>query len=123
MWLMKPYPFSPTLSQSEKKFNKKLSAARVTVERAFGILKARWRCLLKRLDSRIENISAVIICCCTLHNICQISGDNYIDDDGILDQIIHQERQSRQRRQQNNRATRNAVALRDTLKNYINNNF
>ena len=53
-WLIKPYNFGPALTRSEKLFNKKLCSARVTVERAFGILKARWRCLLKRLDNRTE---------------------------------------------------------------------
>lgn len=40
--LMKPYPFSNQLSREEKKINRILSSSRVTVERAFGILKARY---------------------------------------------------------------------------------
>ena len=47
--------------RAEKKINKKLSSARVSSEGAFGLLKARWRCFLKRLDNQIENISEVII--------------------------------------------------------------
>ena len=64
-WLMKPYNFTPALTNTEKKFNKKLSSSRVIVERAFGICKARWRCLLKRLDNKVENVSNVIIACFT----------------------------------------------------------
>ena len=60
-WLIKPYNFGPTLTRSEKLFNKKFCSARVTAERAFGILKARWRCLLKRLDNRIENVSVAAL--------------------------------------------------------------
>ena len=58
---MKP----PTNAQTpaQIKFNKRLSGARVTVERASGILKARWRMLLKRLDSQITNVSDTIIAC------------------------------------------------------------
>ena len=45
-WLVKPYPQGPALTVVEKGFNRKLSSARVVAERAFGILKTRWRCLL-----------------------------------------------------------------------------
>ena len=69
-WLITPFQFGPALTRPQKKFNKKLSGGRVRVERAFGILKACWRCLLKRLDNQIENVSTVIITCCTIHNIC-----------------------------------------------------
>ena len=67
---MKPYAYSPDLTRAKKKINKKLSSARVSSERALDLLKARWRCLLKRLDNQIENISEVIISCFALHNFC-----------------------------------------------------
>ena len=67
---MKPYAYSPNLTRAEKKINKKLSSARVSSEIALDLLKARWRCLLKRLDNQIENISEVIISCFALHNFC-----------------------------------------------------
>ena len=111
-WLIKPYNVGPALTHSEKLFNKKLSSARVTVERAFGILKARWRCLLKRLDNCIENVSAVVIACCVLHNICQMNRDDYLDQDGMLEAILAHERERRDRRRQNNDEIRNAEAIR-----------
>ena len=40
-------------------------------ERAFGLLKACWRRVLKGLDNQTENISEVIISCLALHNFCQ----------------------------------------------------
>ena len=76
-WLIKPYNFGPALTRSEKLFSKKFCSARVTAERAFGILKARWRCLLKRLDNRIENVSAAVIACCVLQNICQMNRGDF----------------------------------------------
>ena len=54
-WLIKPYRYNANLTPEQKLFNRRLSGARSTVERAFGLLKARWRCLLKRLDHEIEN--------------------------------------------------------------------
>ena len=62
-WLVCPYNFTQTLPPQEKRFNKLLSSARVTVERAFGVLKARWRCLLTLLNTNLENVSDVIITC------------------------------------------------------------
>ena len=70
---------------------KKLSSARVSSERAFGLLKARWRCLLKRLDNQIENISEAIISCFALHNFFQLENGEFIDQDGIFDDLIRQE--------------------------------
>ena len=54
-WLMKPYPEHAGMSAKKRKFNYHLSKARVVVENAFGRLKGRWRCLLKRMDNRTEN--------------------------------------------------------------------
>ena len=50
-WSVKPFPYRLNLSSAEKTFNQSLSSARVTVERAFEILKSQWRCILKRQPS------------------------------------------------------------------------
>ena len=74
LWQVKPYiklNQNIMLNHSQKKFGKALSLARVTIERAFGVLKERWRCLLKRLDNNLENIPDIILACCVLHNITQ----------------------------------------------------
>ena len=94
---IKSYNFGPALTRSEKLFNKKLCNARVTVERAFGVLKSRWRCLLKKLDNRIENVSAVVIACCVLDNTCQMNKDDYLDQDGMLEAILAHVRERRRR--------------------------
>ena len=111
-WLVTSYPFGPALTRLQRKFNKKLSKGRVHVERAFGILKARWRCFLKRLDNQIENVSSIVITCCVLHNICQMNKDEYIDNDGILEEVLRQEREARQRRRQNHYRNPNGVTVR-----------
>ena len=46
-WLVKPYSSNIRLTDTQ-------TSARVIVERGFGLLKGRWRCLLKRLHNDIE---------------------------------------------------------------------
>ena len=69
-WLINPYNIGQNIDPRKAKLNNKLCGARVTIERGFGILKARWRCLLKRIDSEIKNVLNVIITCVVLHNMC-----------------------------------------------------
>ena len=118
--LLKPYPFLNALTPEEKKFNVILSGARVTVERGIGILKARWRILLKRLDATIENVSDVIITCVVLHNFCQFENDEFSDDDGILDELIRRERRAKNMRRQHGGTTCAAGNhLRDVIKRHV----
>ena len=52
----------------------------MVVENAFGRLKGRWRCLLKRIDFHISNIPFIVGSCVTLHNICEKFGDNCLEE-------------------------------------------
>ena len=79
-WLLKPFP-EGTRDPDEKTFNKELSRARVTVERAFGILKGRWRILQKRLDSSLPFAIKSTIACIVLHSFCLEAHDDWDDDD------------------------------------------
>ena len=97
---MKQFSNNLNLSQEQKKINRFLSAARVAVERAFVILKARWRCSLNCLDHNIENLSDVIISCCVLRNTCQMKGDSYINNDDVLEHTLHRERERRTQRRE-----------------------
>lgn len=73
--LMCPYKENRQLTNRQRNFNYRLSAARSTIERAFGLLKKRMRCL-KFLDVKcIEWIPKYIIACCVLHNICLLQED------------------------------------------------
>jgi hypothetical protein len=75
-WLMKPYPQTRLLSESQKTFNHSLSSLRVVVEQAFGKLKGRWRCLLGCLNEDTKQVPTTIMACCVLHNICTEMGDD-----------------------------------------------
>ena len=80
-WLQKPFP-EATRDRDEIAFNKELTAARVSVECAFGILKSRWRILAKRLDSSIDFAVKSAVACAVLHNFCIMNGDEWEDEDG-----------------------------------------
>ncbi|KAL2088028.1 hypothetical protein ACEWY4_016856 [Coilia grayii] len=84
--LMTPYR-QPLRNQLQAAYNSRLTKARVVVERAFGILKTRWRAIfLKALEVDIRYVPEVILCCTILHNICLSQGDvlDVLDDeDGI----------------------------------------
>ena len=101
---MKPYSLHLRLTPEQRNFNRKLFSCRSSVERAFGLLKSRWRCLLKRLDSKKQNIPEIIMTCCVLHNLCQQNNDNYDnnDDGNILHDVLRQEGEHRRRQAQIN---------------------
>ena len=79
-WLMKAFPNNGSLSSQQKMFNYRLSKARVVVEHAYGRLKGRWRCLLKRNDVLIRDVPKLVAACCVLHNICEIHGESFDED-------------------------------------------
>ena len=79
-WVMKAYPNTGHLTQQKKCFNYNLSKTRVTIEHSYGRLKGRWRCLLKRLDVDINDVPTIVTTCCVLHNMCELSGDLFMQD-------------------------------------------
>ena len=87
-WLMKAFPDNGHLTQQQRKFNYRLSKARVVVEHAYGRLKGRWRCLLKRLDVNVHDVSELVSACCVLHNICEVHGDTF-DQEWIEGVEVH----------------------------------
>ena len=94
-----------------------MCSAGLKVERAFCILKARWRYQLNCLDHNEENVPNVIITCYILRNICQIKG-NTTKNEWCSAQTWQQEHERRARRV-HERNSLSADVLRDVLKNYI----
>ncbi|XP_072163175.1 uncharacterized protein [Diadema setosum] len=87
-WLMKGYPDTGRLTPRQINFNYQLSRVRMVVERAFGLLKARWRSLSRVNESKVENMTHLIAASCVLHNICQNS--NHDDDVDIQEPVVQQ---------------------------------
>ena len=69
-WILTPFRDTGNLSEPQKRYNNIHSVTRQTIERAFGLLKSKWR-RLRFLDmTKLENVPMVITAACTLHNVC-----------------------------------------------------
>ena len=84
-WLMKPFPYSRNLSAQQEAFNLTLSQARVSIERAFGVLKGRWRILLDKVCLEPSLVADVVVACTVLHNMCQ---DRNEPEENVLDRYM-----------------------------------
>ena len=77
-WMLAPYKgHKDGLSREEYHWNFVQSSTRMCVERAFGMLKGRWRILLKRIDVHLKNVPELVSTCLVLHNMCIIFGDEF----------------------------------------------
>lgn len=75
---MTPYRDNGHLTERQKNYNFCHSSARIAIERAFGLLKVRFRSLLTVLDmGRVDCIPNFILACCVLHNICLSKNDDF----------------------------------------------
>ena len=67
------------LSREEAWFNKKHSSTRMSIERAFGILKARFKELGTKTSLKLDFLPTVVHSYCVLHNILLASKDRTLD--------------------------------------------
>ncbi|XP_063420957.1 putative nuclease HARBI1 [Mytilus trossulus] len=75
-WLITPFRDNGNLTREQYNFNKFLSSKRQVIERAFALLKGRFR-RLKYVSIRdIKCICKIISACCVLHNICLQSDED-----------------------------------------------
>ena len=93
-WLLVPY--LNVANRAQERYNTHHKSARNTIERAFGLLKMRFRCLHKSggcLMFSPTRCARVIVACMCLHNICiqhrlpQPEGDE-VQDEGVQDQDV-----------------------------------
>jgi hypothetical protein len=73
--LLVPFKATQVLTARQKNYNYRLSATRVVIENAFGILKQRFRQLIMLDFHTVNKITKFIISCCVLHNLCIDAGD------------------------------------------------
>ena len=116
-WLMKPYRDTGSNTPQQRHFNYRQSRARMVVENAFGRLKGRWRCLLKRMDYyKTKHTIDVIASCIVLHNICELRGDA-CDLGWIIQEDF--ETTSNDSTASNTSSSSSATNIRNTLAKYL----
>ena len=80
-WLLTPYNRMGHLTPIQQHFNTVLSSNRQVVERAFGMLKNRFRMLKVESESLLDSDVDLIISAFALHNYCILQGTEFLDDD------------------------------------------
>ena len=73
-----------TLSGKEANWNFIQSSTRMCVERAFGILKGRWRVIMKRCEVPLRNMPDIVATCVVLHNLYIVNKES-IEEDWIVE--------------------------------------
>ena len=78
LWMLAPFKgHKDGLSCEEYHWNYVQSSTRMCVERAFDMLKGKWRILLKMIDVHLKNVLDLVATCLVLHNMCIIFCDNF----------------------------------------------
>jgi hypothetical protein len=92
-YVIAPYmmiPFDAVARNNERKirFNVALSSSRSAIERAFALLKGRFRRLKYLEMTKIEMIPMFIMACCILHNVCILEEDfDWVEQDPDIDEM------------------------------------
>ncbi|KAK9688108.1 DDE superfamily endonuclease [Popillia japonica] len=73
-YLLTPYRNYGNTNNEKENFNKKLAGTRVLIENAFGLLKFRFRQIMRVVFHEVDKLSKFVIACCVLHNICIDAG-------------------------------------------------
>ncbi|XP_036142268.1 putative nuclease HARBI1 isoform X2 [Monomorium pharaonis] len=89
--LMTPFRDNGHLTPEQSTYNTKLSSIRSIVERAFGLLKCKWR-RLKYLDVKsVRMANYIIAAACTLHNFLLMHDEIDIRENYFMNEDINNE--------------------------------
>ena len=84
-WMYCPFKGGKTtLCGKEANWNFIQSSTRMCVERAFGILKGRWRVIMKRCEVPLRSMPDIVATCIVLHNLCIMNKEG-IEEDWIVE--------------------------------------
>lgn len=90
-WLLTPFRDNGHLTETQIRFNYVHSSFRSNAERAFGILKGRFK-RLKHIDQKnVSNIEKTILTACVLHNICILNHEEFeelVNEDNNVPQLL-----------------------------------
>ncbi|XP_060209949.1 protein ANTAGONIST OF LIKE HETEROCHROMATIN PROTEIN 1-like [Lycium barbarum] len=78
-WILVPFTHQ-NLTWTQHAFNEKVSDVQKVAKEAFMRLKARWSCLQKRTEMKLQDLPVVFGACCVLHNICEMRGEELSEE-------------------------------------------
>lgn len=73
-WVLVPYTHQ-NLAWSQNAFNDRISEVQKIAQDGFMRMKARWACLQKRTETKLQDLPLVLMACCVLHNICEMNNE------------------------------------------------
>ncbi|KAL0337258.1 UNVERIFIED_CONTAM: protein ALP1-like [Sesamum calycinum] len=73
-WVLVPYTHQ-NLTWTQHAFNGKVEEVQSVAKESFIRLKARWSCLQKRTEMKLQDLPVVLGACCVLHNICEMRNE------------------------------------------------
>ena len=79
-WLLSPFRDNGHLTRAQIGYNEKHTRTRQPIERAFGLLKGRWRRLKYIEMENVQEVPSVISAACVLHNFCLIADEGSIEE-------------------------------------------
>ena len=81
-YLLRPTQNKSNLPQHMNRYNRALSSYWQLIERAFGLLKGKWKLLYRGIETGdYLKVSMIATTCCVLHNFCILKGDAPIVED------------------------------------------
>lgn len=73
-WVLVPYSHQ-NLTWAQHSFNEKIEENQKVAKDAFMRLKARWTCLQKRTEVKLQDLPVLLGAACVLHNICEMNNE------------------------------------------------
>ncbi|KAM3301084.1 protein ALP1-like [Capsicum chacoense] len=94
-WVLAPYT-RQNLTWTQHAFNEKVGEVQKVAKEAFMRMKARWSCLQKRTEVKLQDLPVVLGACCVLHNVCEMRGEqlnpelrfDLFDDEMVPENIV-----------------------------------
>ena len=80
-YLLVPFKDNGHLGAVEVRYNKAHSSTRVDIERAIGLLKGKFRRLIRLDMTNIDDVAVVIFACCVVHNF--VIAENGVHEEDI----------------------------------------
>ncbi|KAK6120394.1 hypothetical protein DH2020_045874 [Rehmannia glutinosa] len=78
-WVLVPYSHQ-NLTWTQHAFNEKIEDVQRVAKESIMRLKARWSCLQKRTEMKLQDLPVVLGACCVLNNICEIRNEGLSQD-------------------------------------------